>query len=209
MSRYPRCFPAFIALAVTAFAATTALMTPARAQSALDILSAPKTLVDRAIEARKSKDIIEDNRIVIDVNKVMAELGTIKASTEIYEQHLLVTGLFDNKKTYDKFRTGVEKVKGIKKLYWHVRFMSEKDQERHKAELVPWDDALVIGTKVRANLIGTRGVADVNFRTAIDSFGTVYVMGRARSAGEMKKALDTIRTTKGVRKVVNYAYVKP
>ncbi len=181
---------------------------PAPAQI-MDLLTAPKTLVDRAIEARSSKDIIEDNRIVIDVNKVMAQLGTIKASTEIYEQHLLITGLFDDKATYDKFEAGVKKVTGIKQLYWHVHYMPEAEQQRRKAEMIDWKDALVIGAKVRANLIGTRGVADVNIRTVVDSFATVYVLGRARSNEEMKKALDVISRTEGVKKVVNYAYMKP
>lgn len=182
---------------------------PAMAQTTLDILSAPKTLVDRAIEARKTEDIVKDNKIVLKVNKVMAELGTIKASTEIYEQKLLVTGIFDDRKTYDQFRAGVENVDGVKELLWHAHYLSEKEQGSGKGERVAWDDALVIGTKVRTNLIGTRGVADVNFRTAIDSFGTVFVLGRARSEEELKKALDVVRTTEGVEKVVNYAYVKP
>ena len=196
-------------LAVLAFALVILVgPTPAPAQL-MDFLTAPKTLVDRAIEARKAGDILEDNRIVIDVNKVMADLGTIKASTEIYEQHLLITGIFDDKTTYDKFRSGVKKVKGVKKLYWHARYMSKKDQERRKSQMVDWKDALVIGAKVRANMIKTRGIADVNFKTAVDAFATVYVLGRARSGEEMKKLLSVIAKTEGVKKVVNYGYVKP
>jgi len=196
-------------LAVLAFALVILVgPTPAPAQL-MDFLTAPKTLVDRAIEARKAGDILEDNRIVIDVNKVMADLGTIKASTEIYEQHLLITGIFDDKATYDKFRSGVKKVKGVKKLYWHARYMSKKDQERRKSQMVDWKDALVIGAKVRANMIKTRGIADVNFKTAVDAFATVYVLGRARSGEEMKKLLSVIAKTEGVKKVVNYGYVKP
>jgi osmotically-inducible protein OsmY len=194
---------AFVLLSLAALAPV-----PVNAQL-MDILTGPKTLIDRAIEARKSKDIFEDNRIVIDVNKVMAKLGTIKASTEIYEQKILITGIFDDKPTYDKFRAGVNKVKGIKKLYWHVRYMSVKEQKRQKAKMVDWKNAIVIATKVRANLIGTRGVSDVNFRTSIESFGTVYLLGRARSDEEMKKTLAVIAKTEGVKKVVNYGHVRP
>ncbi len=188
----------------------TALTMPAPAMAQLmDILTAPKTLVDRAIEARKSGDIVEDNRIVIDVNKVMANLGTIKASTEIYEQHLLITGIFDDKASYDKFESGVKKVKGVKKLYWHAVYMSKADQERRKAELIDWKDTLVTEAKVRGNMIKTRGISDVNFKTVSDAFGTIYVLGRARSQEEMKKLLTVISRTPGVKKVVNYGYVKP
>jgi len=199
-----------VALTVTAaaFAAFMVAGGPARAQ-VTDILTAPKTLIDRAIEARKAKDIVEDNRIVIDVNKVMADLGTLKASTEIYEQRLLITGIFDDKALYDKFRAGVDKVKGVKKLYWHAIYMPKAEQERRAKEMLDWADVLVLETKVRVNLIGTKGVADVNYKTVGDSFGTIYLLGRARSQGEMNKALSVVRETKGVKKVINYGYVKP
>ncbi len=196
------------ALLLAAAGAAALAPVPARAQL-MDLLTAPKTLIDRAIEARKAEDIVEDNRIVVEINKVMAGLGTIRASTEIYEQRLLVTGIFDDKSTYDRFRAGVDKVKGIKKLDWHVLHMTTAEQERRKKDMIDWADALVLGTKVRANLIGTRGVADVNIRTAVDAFSTVYVLGRARSQEEMKRAIETIRGTEGVKKVVNYAYVRP
>jgi hyperosmotically inducible protein len=199
---------AYFAVPAVALAAVVVAGTPARGQ-VTDILTAPKTLIDRAIEARKAKDIVEDNRIVIDVNKVMADLGTLKASTEIYEQRLLITGIFDDKALYDRFRAGVDKVKGVKKLYWHATFMPKAEQERRKKEMLDWADVLVLETKVRVNLIGTKGVADVNYKTVADSFATVYVLGRARSQGEMTKALSVIRETKGVKKVVNYGYVKP
>ena len=100
---------------VIALFASFAVATTASAQLS-DILLGPKTLIDRAIEARSSSDIARDNAIVIDVNKVMAKLGTIKASTEIYEQRLLVTGIFSDAKTYKQFETGVRKVDGVKKL---------------------------------------------------------------------------------------------
>lgn len=200
---------AHVALAAVLLSVLAATAAPRAQAQLLDMLSAPKTLVDRAIEARKAEDIVEDNRIVLAVNKVMAELGTLKASTEIYEQHLLITGIFGDKTTYDKFRAGVDKVKGVKKLYWHAVYMPEEEQQRRKAELIDWKETFVIDAKVRAGLIGTRGVADVNIRTAVDSFATVYVLGRARSGEEMKKALDAIRAAEGVKKVVNYAYVRP
>ena len=98
---------------VIALFASFAVATTASAQLS-DILLGPKTLIDRAIEARSSTDIARDNAIVIDVNKVMAELGTIKASTEIYEQRLLVTGIFSDAKIYKQFETGVRKVDGVK-----------------------------------------------------------------------------------------------
>ncbi len=183
---------------------------PSQAQL-LDILTAPKTLFDRAIEARSTSDILEDNRIVAKVNGVMVDLGTIRASTEIYEQRLLITGLFNDKKLYDKFLADVKKITGVKKLYWHVTHMTENEQEAQekKKELLDWVDALSLDVSVGLNLVATGGVADVNFKVAADAYSNVYLMGRARSRPEMDKAVKVARKTEGVKKLYNYAIVRP
>ncbi len=179
---------------------------PAQAQL-LDILTAPKTLVDRAIEARSAADIAKDNEIVLKVNGVMADIGTAKASTEIYEQRLLVTGLFDNKSVYDKFERGVRNVRGVKQLLWHVTYMTKAEQE--KAKLMDWPDVVAMEAKARARLIGTAGVADVNFRVTGDASGTLYVIGRARSAEEQDRAIKRLWDGENVKNVVNYIQVRP
>jgi len=146
---------------------------------------------------------------VLEVNRIMAESRTIKASTEIYEQRLLVTGIFDDQALYDRFKRQVEGVRGVKRLYWHVAHMSAAEQNRRSAELLGWADALALDTKVGANLIGTRGVADVNYRVAVDSFAAVYLLGRARSGEEKAKAIATAREVSGVKRVVDYVEVRP
>ena len=188
---------AFAVLAIAVSATVGAV--PVSAQLS-DILLGPKTLIDRAIEARSSSDLARDNAIVIDVNKVMADLGTIKASTQIYEQHLLVTGLFADGETYRKFETGVRAVEGVKKLYWHVTYMTDKAKEEAIAagRMMDWKDVLAFETKAQARLIGTAGVA-----------GNLYLMGRARSREELKKAIGKLDEGDGVKKVYNYAFVRP
>lgn len=179
---------------------------PAHAQL-MDVLTAPKTLIDRAIEARSAGDIAKDNEIVVKVNAIMGKMGTIKASTEIYEQRLLVTGIFDDKALYDRFEREVRQVQGVKKLYWHVSYLAKDDPKRKG--LLDWADATVMGTKAQARLVGTAGVADVNYRTTADAYGTVYIIGRARSGEEAKKALARVRDGAGVKRVVDYVVVRP
>ena len=194
------------ALLVSLLAVAASFAAPARAQL-LDILTAPKTLIDRAIEARSAADIAKDNEIVLKVNGVMADIGTAKASTEIYEQRLLVTGLFDNKTVYDKFQQGVRNVRGVKQLLWHVAYMTKADQEKNK--LMDWPDVVAMETKARGRLIGTAGVADVNFRVTGDAAGTLYVIGRARSAEEQDRAIKRLWDGENVKNVVNYIEVRP
>jgi osmotically-inducible protein OsmY len=174
-----------------------------------DLLTAPKTLIDRAIEARSASDIAKDNEVVLKVSKVMADVGSIKASTEIYEQRLLVTGLFDDKPTYDKFEKGVKAVTGVKQLYWHVTYMSKDDQKKNEGKMVGWAAGLEMVTKAKARLIGTKGVADVNYRVAGDAFGNLYLLGLARSADEKKTALARVQAGDGVKKVTDYVVVRP
>jgi hypothetical protein len=76
----------FARLSLAAVALAFASVSSARALDLTGVLTAPKTLIDRAIEARSTEDIAKDNAIVVKVNAIMAKLGTIKASTEIYEQ---------------------------------------------------------------------------------------------------------------------------
>lgn len=182
---------------------------PVAAAGITDILTAPKTLFDRAIEARSVSDIAKDNEIVLAVNGIMADLGTIKASTEIYEQRLLVTGMFDDKTLYNDFRRRVRAVSGVKKLYWRVTYMSKADQEKKKDDLIDWPAAIVLDNRVGLELVSARGVADVNFRVAADASSTVYLLGRARSREELQKALKLARATEGATKVVNFVEVRP
>ena len=172
-----------------------------------DVLMFPKTLVDRAIEARSMSDIAKDNGIVIKVNRAMAAHRTIKASTRIYEQRLLITGLFDDKETYDKFEKDVRAIPDVKTLYWHVIYMPKEEQKRRK--LLDWSDVVVLETKAEGRLIGTPGVADVNFRIAADAFGTIYLLGRGRSKEELTKARARARDGLNVKKLVEYTEMRP
>ena len=107
------------------------------------------------------------------VNAVMADLGTIKASTEIYEQRLLITGLFNDSELYEEFLARVETVDGIKELYWHVQYMSEKEQKMREEEMLNWVDTMKLDVSVGISLIETAGIADVNLRVA-DTLSTSF-----------------------------------
>jgi hyperosmotically inducible protein len=168
----------------------------------------PVTLVERAVEARSASDIARDNAIVIEANKAMADISSISASTEIYEGRLLVTGILESPADYQSFRGDIDAIGDVKRLYWHVVQMSEADQDAD-ANVISWTDALELDAKVGISLIETAGVADVNYRVAVDSFSTVYLLGRARSHGELDSALAAVSGTSGVGKVVNYVEVRP
>jgi osmotically-inducible protein OsmY len=172
------------------------------------LIVSPKKIVDAAIEARSSQDLAKDNEIVAKFNVILANLGSFNASSTIYEQTLLITGLFDDKEAYDRLKAETGKIEGVKKLHWKAAYMSADDQKR-RDNLLSWDDVLLMGTKAEARLIGDEGVADVNFRTTADAFGTLYLMGRARSKEELDLAILKARDGNGVKKLVSYAFARP
>lgn len=187
--------------------ASSCVASPALAQLG-SILTSPKTIVEHAAEARSFSDQAKDNEIVLKVNAVMAKVGSLQASTEIYEQRLLVTGLFDDKAKYDQFQAGVRGVAGIKKLYWHVTYESEDDQKKDK-NLVGWSKSLELAVKAGTNLTVAVKTTEMNFHVACDAFGAMYVIGRAKAKDEHDKALAAVRTTSGVKKVIDYVETRP
>lgn len=178
--------------------------------SAITGLSAcsPTTLVERAIEDRSSSSIVEDNRIAVDVNKLMAKYKTASVSTEVYEQRLLVYGIMDDKSAYDGFRSDVKKISGIKRLYWHVAYMTEEEQKAKEDQMTGFAEGIKIEGTIAAKWIDTKGVESANLRIAVDPMGTAYVMGLVKSADERSKALEVVRNTKGVRRLVDYLISK-
>jgi osmotically-inducible protein OsmY len=201
---------AMIRLIAAAFAALCLAAAPATAQL-LEILTAPKTLIERAVEDRSLEDIGKDNAIVLEVNALMAEIRNIQASTAIYEQRLLITGLFDNKADYDKFHAGVKKVKDVKKLYWHAVYMPIAEQKKRKKakKMKSWVATLAQGTKAEALLAASPGISHTNYRTPVDVLGTLYLLGRALSKAERDKAVATMKGMKGPFRVVSYVEVRP
>ena len=117
----------------------------------------PITLIERVIEARSTGDIIEDNRIVLEVNGAIAEIGSIKASTEIYEQRLLIIGLFANRSDYDELRKRVRAIKMAVAIFTGSRapatalFISTPSQPSSMAmaasEAVPTPASTITGTE--------------------------------------------------------------
>src|SRR5262249_37484670 len=149
---------------------------------------------EHAVESRSFADQAKDNEIVIKVNAVMAKVGTIQASTEIYEQRLLVTGLFDDKTKYDQFYSGVKGVSGIKKLYWHVLYESSDDQKKDK-NLIGWAKSTELATKAGGNLTVAMKTSEQNYHVCVDSFAVAYVIGRAKSKAEHDQAVASVRGT--------------
>jgi len=161
------------------------------------------------LEARGTSDIVKDNEIVVDVNKLMATYETVAVSTEIYEQRLLVYGLLDDAAKVESFRGDVSKLEGVKALYWHVTYMSAADQDAKSDDILGLAGAAGAQANVEAKWLVADGVNSLNFRAGIDPLATAYILGRAKSAAEQQKALAEVGKVAEIKRVVDYVEVRP
>jgi len=168
----------------------------------------PVTIVQRAAETRSSGDIAKDNEIVLAINKLMAKYETISVSTAIYEQRLVVYGLLDDQSIVDGLRKDVGGVKGVKTLYWNVRYMSKEDQEAKKDEILGFAGATKAQATIESNWLRTDGVSSLNYRAAIDPLGNAYILGRAFTAEEEALVLADAKKVSGIKNVVDYVEVR-
>ena len=168
----------------------------------------PVTLVQRAVEDRSMEDIADDNKIVVAVNKLMAKYETISVSTEVYEQHLLVYGIMDEKAMFDGFNAEVGKIAGVKKLYNRVVHMTEAEQEAQENNMMGFAEALNVKAKIEFEWLDTPGLESLNFRIAVDPMGIAYVLGRAKSAEERDRAMAVAGNAEGVKRVRDYTFIR-
>ncbi|MEQ9487651.1 MAG: BON domain-containing protein [Alphaproteobacteria bacterium] len=168
----------------------------------------PVTLVQRAVEDRSMEDIADDNKIVVAVNKLMAKYETISVSTEVYEQHLLVYGIMDDKTMFDGFNAEVAKIAGVKKLYNRVIHMTEAEQEAQENNMLGFAEGLKVKAKIEIDWLDMPGLESLNFRIAVDPMGIAYVLGRAKSPAERDRALAVAGNAEGVKRVRDYTFIR-
>jgi osmotically-inducible protein OsmY len=65
-----------------------------------------------------------------------------------------------------------------------------------------------IGTQVRSEMVLDPDIRSVNYMIETEN-GSVYLIGMARSAGELQKVTDIARHVRGVKRVVSYVEVRP
>ncbi|MEQ8442761.1 MAG: BON domain-containing protein [Alphaproteobacteria bacterium] len=183
------------------------IMTLALGGTAILAGCSPVSVVQRAIEDRSVEDIAEDNRIVVQVNRLMAKYETISVSTEIYEQRLLVYGIMEDATSFQGFEAETRNIAGVRNLYFHVQNLTPAQQAARDDEIIGFAQGLRIKAGIEAAWLDAPGVESLNFRVGVDPFATAYVLGRAATAAEQDRAVAVVRNTERVRRVVNYSVV--
>ncbi len=176
----------------------------------------------KAWEDRSTGDQVTDTKITTGILKRLADKDKdlrLDVSVDVWEQRVMLTGTLDDART----RGGVAKLARaddrIKAFHNEIQVVStaQRDQRRQQAEQKDSGekggfrqtvDDVWIETKIKGKLLAASGVTSVNYfwRSVRNA---VYVIGRARTAAELKKVLAIIRDTDGVKGVKHFIQIKP
>lgn len=200
-------FQIFLGILLTALALGGCSNSSGPIPSPLSNLSTPKTILDRAVEARSAEDIASDTRIFFRANTLMLEAGIFSLATEVYERRLLVTGLTSETEKCASMRESLAAIEGLKDLYWHVLCVRREEQKSLGA-IGDFRRAL-LRMKANLRLFGSVEVADVNVRVAIDAQRNALLLGRARSEAEREAAVKAAAADDGIKDVIAYIDVRP
>lgn len=151
-------------------------------------------------ESRSIGTTIDDNAIYLDINRLYAleNDSFLFAGTTINvrQGRVMLTGNIHDEA---RARRAVE-------LAWQAKSVKEVINELVVNPSVPLsseaNDAL-IKKNLESRLLITKNVWVINYSLDVVN-GTAYMLGTVKDQGEMDRALNVARTTKGVKRVVNY-----
>jgi len=121
-------------------------------------------------------------------------------SSDVYEGVVLITGTLKyaaNKKRITKL---MRTIKGVKKIINELQITDDHSVSTMASDL--W-----LETNLKVQLLGTKGIRSMNYRWRSVK-GAVYLIGTARSQRELNTVLNVIRTTRGVIRVINHAWIR-
>ena len=180
------------------------------------------TVAQKAFEDRSTGDQVTDANVTAGILKRLADKDKnllLDVSVDVWEQRVMLSGTLDGAGTRDGVARLARADNRIKALHNEIQVVStaQRDHRRQQAEQKDSGEKggirqtvndVWIETKIKAKLLTASGVTSVNyFWRSVRN--TVYVIGRARSSGELDKVLAIIRGTDGVNGVKHFIQIKP
>ena len=159
----------------------------------------PTTLSDdRSEDAQQLDDRIRGDILSAFVGQ---EVGTLKNVTvEVYEANVLLTGTVSDPEAKDTAGAVTASAEGVGNIFNEVQVI-EDSSLRDKAE------DLSVENRLKTSLRGSSRINSFNLRWhSVD--GVVYIFGRVKSQKERDKALEIVRSVKGVKDVVDHIVVR-
>ena len=156
-----------------------------------------------ASEERSLDDVVDDNVIKIELNKLLIDegLGMFKdVSTVVYQGRVLLIG--DVEEAADKARAGEigGQPEGVREVINDIQVTDE-------GGILSVVDDIYIEKVIQADYLFDSAIDSANFRVRSVN-GVVYLIGLAESQVELDKALAIVGARDDVSRIVNYMKVQ-
>ncbi len=156
-----------------------------------------------ASEERSLDDVVDDNVIKIELNKLLIEegLGMFKdVGTVVYQGRVLLIG--DVEEAADKARAGEigGQPEGVLEVLNEIQVTDE-------GGILSAVDDIYIEKVIQADYLFDAVIDSANFRVRSVN-GVVYLIGLAESQAELDKALAIVGARDDVSRIVNYMKVQ-
>lgn len=156
-----------------------------------------------ASEERTLDDVVDDNGIKLELNKLLLEdgLGLFKdVGTVVYRRHVYLVG--DVKKADDKVRASA-----LARIPEKATGLTNDIQVTDEGGVVALVDDIVIEKVIQTDYLFDSDIDSSNFRVRSVN-GVVYLIGLAESQAELDKAVAIVDARDDVRRIVNYVKVQ-
>ncbi len=159
-----------------------------------------------ASEVRTTDEVIDDNKIKIELNKLLADdsLGLwADVSTVVYRGRVLLLGSVETADA--KARAGAigDQPEGVQEVINDIQVTAVDGTEGGVGAFL---NDVAIEKSIQIKYLFADGIDSANLRVRSVN-GTVYLIGQTETQAELDRALDIARETDDVVKVVNYVRV--
>ena len=169
--------------------------------------TSPTMMLDAATtvaEDRTMSQVMTDVGLKIDINtKLLSKQYRdlfFDVNTNVYENRVMLTGSVETASHKRCATLLVRGIKGVTKVINELQITEDGSLKETANDL--W-----IETKLKARLVGAKGVASINYRWRSVN-GVVYFIGVAQNRRELAKVVRLARDTNHVNRVVTHVRIK-
>ena len=169
--------------------------------------TSPTMMLDAATtvaEDRTMSQVMTDVGLKIDINtKLLSKQYRdlfFDVNTNVYENRVMLTGSVETASHKRRATLLVRGIKGVTKVINELQITED-------GSLKDTANDLWIETKLKARLVGAKGVSSINYRWRSVN-GVVYFIGVAQDRAELAKVIRLARDTNHVNRVVSHVRIK-
>jgi len=155
------------------------------------------------VQERGIDHAIDDNKIVLEINRRLAEKDKnlfSRVSTLITQGRVMLIGYVASERDKEEAARIANGVPGVTRIHNELRI--GKDTSFSESA----NDSLIT-SKLRGRLIGDGKIDSINYSIKTVR-GVVYLMGIAQNEAELSRVLAQARSVSGVRDIVSHVEVK-